>query len=81
MGTDLDLTAGALLLGVLITDMYVLKFATQQFTIWLTNGNCTCSGYGITTTQTYMYMTRFTRDPWFIRGTVRGYAAHIRIGT
>ncbi|KAL1938072.1 hypothetical protein VTO73DRAFT_11901 [Trametes versicolor] len=48
MGTDLDLTAGALLLGVLITDI----------------------GYGITTTQTYMYMTRFTRDPWFIRGTV-----------
>ncbi|KAI0632630.1 hypothetical protein C8Q77DRAFT_830955 [Trametes polyzona] len=30
----------------------------------------TAVGYGITTTQTYMYRSRFPQDPWFIRWTV-----------
>ncbi|KAI0351185.1 hypothetical protein OH77DRAFT_1429975 [Trametes cingulata] len=41
MGTELNLTLGALLIGVLVTAV----------------------GYGVTTTQTYMYMNRFPNDP------------------
>ncbi|KAI0669101.1 hypothetical protein C8Q78DRAFT_978516 [Trametes maxima] len=48
MGSDLNVTVGALLLGVLVTAV----------------------GYGITTLQTYMYMNRFPKDPWYIRWTV-----------
>ncbi|KAI0776577.1 hypothetical protein BD413DRAFT_224131 [Trametes elegans] len=48
MAGDLNVTVGALLLGVLVTAV----------------------GYGITTMQTYLYMSRFPKDPWFIRWTV-----------
>ncbi|OSC97545.1 hypothetical protein PYCCODRAFT_1440062 [Trametes coccinea BRFM310] len=46
--SDLNVTVGALLVGVLVTAV----------------------GYGITTLQTYMYMNRFPKDPWYIRWTV-----------
>ncbi|KAI0669096.1 hypothetical protein C8Q78DRAFT_230474 [Trametes maxima] len=48
MGSDLNETVGALLIGVLVTAV----------------------GYGITTMQTYLYMNRFPKDPWYIRWTV-----------
>ncbi|KAI0351184.1 hypothetical protein OH77DRAFT_1439349 [Trametes cingulata] len=56
MAGDLDRTVGALLLGILVTSVYV---QLDHF-----------RGYGITTMQTYMYAGRFPQDPQYIRWTV-----------
>ncbi|CDO69414.1 hypothetical protein BN946_scf184791.g9 [Trametes cinnabarina] len=66
--SDLNVTVGALLIGVLVTAVYDLS--RPSVTHKSRANPFECSGFGITTLQTYMYMNRFPKDPWYIHWTV-----------
>ena len=65
---DLNVTVGPLLIGCLVTAVYVLPQIPLYRT--LTEWIARCRGYGITTMQSYMYWSRFPRDPKYIKAVV-----------
>ena len=70
MGPSLNLTVGALLLGVLFTAVCVIILYLLDVRPQVAQSIPISSGFGITTMQTYLYMTRFPKDPKGIRWTV-----------
>ena len=70
MGPSLNLTVGALLLGVLFTAVCVIILYLLDVCPQVAQSVPISSGFGITTMQTYLYMTRFPKDPKGIRWTV-----------
>ena len=65
---DLNVTVGPLLIGCLVTAVYALPQIDLCRT--LTERNARCRGYGIATMQSYMYWSRFPRDPKYIKAVV-----------
>ncbi len=66
---NLNVTVGALLIGCLITAVYV-RSLHSDYTASLLTPRCilsACRGYGVTTLQTYMYISRFPRDPAYLK--------------